>query len=278
MTPRVSVGVPTYNRAAGLRRTIACLRAQTFGDFEVVISDNASPDPEVARIGESIAGEDARFRYVRQPENRGPGPNFLFALAAARAPLFMWAADDDVLAPRFIEQGVAALERAPNAHAWMCTIANINVHDKVIRRYPAFDRFTSSRRKKSDLARFLMEPECLGKANLFYSLFDRAALQRCMDHMGFADTWGHDMATIYAFLARNDLVASSDVLLHKRSDTDQDDISIADPRVGIFPRSAAREYIGALMRAAAGTPYVALTWLVMHWRWLGAVVTKRGPP
>src|SRR6476646_10618157 len=65
---RVSVFIPTYNRARLLGFAIESVLAQTYGDFELVVSDNASTDetPDV------VAGfDDPRLEYVRQPENLG---------------------------------------------------------------------------------------------------------------------------------------------------------------------------------------------------------------
>ncbi len=44
--PLVSVGIPIYNRAKGLRRTLECITGQTYKNLEIVVSDNFSPGPE----------------------------------------------------------------------------------------------------------------------------------------------------------------------------------------------------------------------------------------
>src|SRR5262245_17159793 len=44
LRPRVSVGIPVFNRADTLRRAIESVLGQSFADFEVVVSDNASTD------------------------------------------------------------------------------------------------------------------------------------------------------------------------------------------------------------------------------------------
>ncbi|CAN5379278.1 hypothetical protein BH10PSE9_BH10PSE9_06130 [soil metagenome] len=104
--PLASVGIPTYNRPAGLRRTIAAMRVQTWGNLEIVISDNGSPDPEVEAVCRSAAAEDPRIRYVRQTKNLGARANFEFVLREARGEYFVWAADDDTWEPFFIERCV----------------------------------------------------------------------------------------------------------------------------------------------------------------------------
>lgn len=106
--PLVSVGIPTYNRPEGLRRTLEAMRQQTWQNLEIVISDNGSPDPGVEAVGRAAAAEDPRVRYFRQPQNQGPGFNFRFVLEQATGEFFLWAADDDSWEPFYIERCVKA--------------------------------------------------------------------------------------------------------------------------------------------------------------------------
>jgi glycosyltransferase involved in cell wall biosynthesis len=112
-TPAVTVGVPVYNGAQWLEASLTCLRDQTFRDIEVLIYDNCSDDatPEIAR---RFCAEDARFRYVRQPENKGPKRNFLDVLQAARSPYFMWRAADDTSDLNYIEVLLDVLRAHPD--------------------------------------------------------------------------------------------------------------------------------------------------------------------
>jgi glycosyltransferase involved in cell wall biosynthesis len=109
--PRVSIGMPVYNGAQYIREALDSLLAQTFTDFELIISDNASTDNTQA-ICEEYARRDSRIRYVRQSENIGATSNFSFVLNQARSDLFMWAAHDDLWAPDFLMDGVKLLANA----------------------------------------------------------------------------------------------------------------------------------------------------------------------
>jgi glycosyltransferase involved in cell wall biosynthesis len=93
--PLVSVGIPTYNRPEGLRRTLECITNQTYTNLEIIISDNCSPNPDVERIGREFAEKDPRIQYFRQKENFGAFNNFNFVLERATGQYFMFAADDD---------------------------------------------------------------------------------------------------------------------------------------------------------------------------------------
>src|SRR5262245_61015968 len=66
--PRLSVIVPTYQRAHLLPRTIASLQAQTFGDFEVLVADDASTDDTPAVLA-ALAAADPRIKPVRLSRN-----------------------------------------------------------------------------------------------------------------------------------------------------------------------------------------------------------------
>ena len=75
--PLCSVGIPTYNRPDLLSETIAEIRSQSYRELQIIISDNASPDRQVERIGREAAAADPRIRYFRQPENTGARANFI---------------------------------------------------------------------------------------------------------------------------------------------------------------------------------------------------------
>lgn len=99
--PKVSIGMPVYNGAQFIREALDSLLAQTFTDFELIISDNASTDGTEA-ICREYAATDRRIRYVRQPENSGAMSNFKFVLNEAVGEYFMWAAHDDRWHPDFL--------------------------------------------------------------------------------------------------------------------------------------------------------------------------------
>jgi glycosyltransferase involved in cell wall biosynthesis len=110
--PRVDVYVPTYNRARYLRVCIESILEQTFTDFRLIVSDNASTDetPEVV-----AAFDDPRVEYVRRPENLGLFGNFSACINEARAEYVLMFADDELLYPEHLERTVRVLDAQPNA-------------------------------------------------------------------------------------------------------------------------------------------------------------------
>src|ERR1051326_2036095 len=107
--PRVSIGLPVYNGQQFLEEAINSLLAQTYSDFELIISDNASTDA-TEQICRAHAAADPRIRYYRNDKNRGPVWNLNRVFELARGELFKWAAHDDVCAPTLVERCVEVLE------------------------------------------------------------------------------------------------------------------------------------------------------------------------
>ncbi|MEO0760360.1 MAG: glycosyltransferase family 2 protein [Pseudomonadota bacterium] len=112
--PRVSLGLPAYRNAGTIARSIASIRAQTFTDWALVISDDCSPDNTLAEIREAV-GDDPRITVVAQKTNLGMNANFTFVFERAEGDYFAFHAGDDWMAPTFLEEAVAALDSNPAA-------------------------------------------------------------------------------------------------------------------------------------------------------------------
>ena len=95
--PRLSIGLPVYNGEKYITDSIEALLGQSYTDFELIISDNASTD-STGDICRRYEKEDSRVRYFRQPQNIGLAPNHNFVVHEARGELFKWAANDDLYA------------------------------------------------------------------------------------------------------------------------------------------------------------------------------------
>lgn len=116
--PKVSIGMPVFNGEAVIRRAIDSLLTQSFEDFELIISDNASDDT-TQEICREYAGKDKRIIYSRNDRNVGALRNFQAVASAARGQYFFWAAHDDWWHPDFIASAVEALDATPEASACM---------------------------------------------------------------------------------------------------------------------------------------------------------------
>jgi glycosyltransferase involved in cell wall biosynthesis len=256
--PRVSIGMPIYTRTDFLEMAIRSLVAQTFRDWELLISDDASPHPEVQKICRRYSSTDSRIRYVRQPRNLGGPQNHVHVFKHTEAPLFMWADEDDLWEPTFIERGVAALDADPTKGAWFCQPDKIDERGNVIEILPPFARLASAGKKRQEVARFLLEPERFGRVNLFYSIFRREALAEAIPvQEEFIDVNGSDQLFVYSFICRHDVAISNETLFHKR--TSARVVRQRWRHANLFNNRHFRGYY----LAAAGTPYQRLTGLLL---------------
>ena len=97
MSPTVTIGMPTYNRADRfLRPARARAQAQTWQELEVVVPDNC-PEDNTKIIFSSYS--DPRRRYVRQERIIGANAIFNYCLKHARGDYFLLYHDDDVADP-----------------------------------------------------------------------------------------------------------------------------------------------------------------------------------
>ena len=105
----VSIGLPVRNGQRYLAQAVESILAQTFGDFELIISDNASTD-DTEEICRRYADQDPRVRYYRQAHNVGAAANFNRTFELATGRYFKWAAHDDLIEPTYLEKCVEVLE------------------------------------------------------------------------------------------------------------------------------------------------------------------------
>ena len=106
--PKISIGLPVYNGENILRRSIDSILSQTFSDFELIISDNASSD-STPIICQDYTKRDKRIRYVRQKKNIGVYRNYFFLVNEAKFEYFLWVASDDYLDPNFLDENLKIL-------------------------------------------------------------------------------------------------------------------------------------------------------------------------
>jgi glycosyltransferase involved in cell wall biosynthesis len=112
LAPKLSIGLPVYNGERHLRECLDSLLGQSYDDFELIISDNASTDStsEICRQYEAM---DSRIVYIRQAENIGRVPNHNFLIEKARGSLFKWVAADDLYGRDLLKRCVEALDEHP---------------------------------------------------------------------------------------------------------------------------------------------------------------------
>src|SRR2546426_7984873 len=93
-SPLVSIGLPVYNAENFVAEAIQCVLSQTYSDWELVISDNASTDRTVS-ICREFTDRDGRIRLYQNKRNLGISLNFNHAFQRSRGRYFAWLAHDD---------------------------------------------------------------------------------------------------------------------------------------------------------------------------------------
>jgi glycosyltransferase involved in cell wall biosynthesis len=185
--PKVSIALPVYNGADYLRETLQSFQKQTYSHFELVICDNVSNDL-TSEIAAEFARSDARFIYSRQTEHVDALQNFLraYRLTDKRQKYFLWACDDNIWAPTFLEKTVGYMESHPE-----CLLCGFYLHhfrdngEIYYRNYVAIPWYF----KKSRLLQFTFERQ-VGYS--IYGLMRRSALDSiCLEFncRCYIDTW-----------------------------------------------------------------------------------------
>jgi glycosyltransferase involved in cell wall biosynthesis len=110
--PRVSVVIPTYNRAHLVSRSIQSVLSQTYQDFEVIVVDDGSTDNTSEAVN-SIG--DERVNYIRHDVNKGASASRNTGIRAARGELIGFLDSDDEWLPQKLQKQVDRFDIAsPN--------------------------------------------------------------------------------------------------------------------------------------------------------------------
>ena len=187
--PKVSIGMPVYNGAATIRDAVASLREQTFTDFELIISDNASNDGTEA-ICRELADLDNRLRYIRQPKNLGFLKNFGLVLDESVGEYFMWNGCDDVRSKGYIEKNLDFLMVNPDfvgSASPNCFKGDESAPEK-------WDSFPLEMNLYSRLRRFL--DHSWRSHGSFYCLFRKETLLRAFAHQPSKPIFGWDWGIV----------------------------------------------------------------------------------
>lgn len=142
--PKVSIGLPVFNGENYLRESITSVLSQTFTDFELIISDNASTDA-TQEICERFAASDDRIRYIRHEENLGAAWNFNNIVKVAKGDYFNWLAHDDKLAPDFLQECVNILDEDPGIILCFSKVHIIDDQNEIIEPFDVYMRSDSQK-------------------------------------------------------------------------------------------------------------------------------------
>ncbi len=212
--PKLSIGLPVYNGEKFIRKRLDDILSQTFKEFELVISDNASTD-STSSICNEYLGKDKRIRYIRQKKNIGGYWNFRVLLEQAKSDYFVWAAVDDIWFPEFLEKNINALESNKNL---VGSISKIKYYGNIpkmrpkrflkLKRYHSYDQCPSPSSFEERVEFYLR----LKQAENIYAVYRTELLQKSFikKQMG-----GMDLAIILQILKYGEIKVLDEVLMHR---------------------------------------------------------------
>lgn len=108
--PLVSIGIPTFNGGYRIARAIDSIARQSYNNYEIIISDNASED-HTAQVCSDYLRQNGKIKYYRQAVNVGAWQNFNIVKDKANGKYFMWLSDDDTLSDGILEKYVHFMEK-----------------------------------------------------------------------------------------------------------------------------------------------------------------------
>lgn len=158
--PRISITLPVFNGERYVAQAIRSILDQTYRDFELIVSDNASTDT-TEEICRSFEAQDKRVRYVRQPRNIGASPNFNVCFELASGEYFKWAAHDDYIQPEYLAECVRALDANPDAVLAQTLVCLIDDRDRLIEVCRPIRPEATSPRPTDRFAARIRNPRCL---------------------------------------------------------------------------------------------------------------------
>jgi glycosyltransferase involved in cell wall biosynthesis len=151
MAPKITVCIPTYNRASLLRLCLGSILRQTLADFEVLVSDNCSMDDPRSVVAEF---HDSRVHYSRNERNIGPVPNINQMISQARGEYVAVVHDDDVYDPSFLDRESRLLDASPSVGMVHCAAYEVDSEGRKRRLVRAY-RKTCIRDGRKEFLRFL---------------------------------------------------------------------------------------------------------------------------
>jgi len=219
---KLSIGLPVYNGEKFIQKCLDSILAQTFSNFELIISDNASTD-NTSKICQEYSKKDKRIRYIRQENNIGLFPNFNFVLEQAKNEFFMWMGVDDYILPDYVKKNMDILASNSNVVGSVSKIKRYNFSEPQINNIDyAFVNFTKKLRihfKKLDtlsisgdydqkVRTYLTNSTC----QIIYGIFRIDKLRKSIIPSFFV---GLDWAEILTVLKFGDIHVVDEVLMYE---------------------------------------------------------------
>ena len=219
----VTVGIPVFNGEKYIEKRIESIIKQTYQNFEIIISDNASTD-NTSKLCEKFT-KDKKIHYHKQKKNIGIFKNFKYLIANAKGKYFVIASVDDKWEPTFLEKNACILDSNEKI---VGSIGKVEFYGsptkkqnskifgikKIIRRSrfdPLFDHVIEAKGNYEEKAGKYLR---FNQGSFIHGLFRTSAVKKIeLDQ----SVLGWDLCFILAILKFGDLHVIDEILLYKFS-------------------------------------------------------------
>lgn len=210
VTTPLTIAMPVFNGGEYLEESLTYLLNQTFDDFRIIVSDDASTDNSVEILA-TFARRDSRIQVFRQPTNLGGKENFSWLLRHAQSEFIMFAAQDDGWSKCYIASLLQLMQSAPDCELAVGRRHRMTKDWSFYResRYSIADELCGFRR-----ARALLDHATSG---WFYGVFRRDAVTRAFSHAeSYPSAWGHDFLVILPMLLAGTVRGDNEAIYFQR--------------------------------------------------------------
>jgi glycosyltransferase involved in cell wall biosynthesis len=279
---KVFIGMPAYNAEKFIGKTIESFQKQTYTDWKLLISDDESSD-NTKGVCEAYAQKDSRITYYRRPKNEGHYANFKYLLDQADGEYFMWAGHDDFWDKDFLSVCVDNFKKYPDRGVSFTGQRLIHTDGSTAIEYSTFPSL-SGPKNIFTVARFVLQPEILGKTNMIHALYKIECIRKAFAYYPHQPAWGSDAIFSLAAISHCGVIIDKRVLFSKKlggySDPEKmtrkigEKIVIANPKNHIFPIGGHRfsGYFRGHMQALKNTPYKIPVAILLLIRSIRAVI------
>ncbi|XLS28482.1 glycosyltransferase family 2 protein [Flavobacteriaceae bacterium M23B6Z8] len=135
-TVKISIIIPTYNRASLIAETLDTILAQTFTDWECILVDDHSTD-RTAEVLEAYTKKDVRIQWVLRPEDRPKGANACrnYGLELSNGEFIQWFDSDDLMLPDFLRNKISFFKSSTDCVISKCRDLHNSGDTSAIKKY-----------------------------------------------------------------------------------------------------------------------------------------------
>lgn len=211
--PLITIGMPIYNGDKFLNQALESLSKQTFTDYEILISDNASID-KTADIIKEWQAKNPKIKYFRQEENIGALKNFEWLLNNSKSNWFMFAAYDDLWSENYLSELYKKIKE--NNEDVLLSAPKV-IKTKENGEFDIEREFDKRINTAEGLTRIKLLLRWV-QSGWFYGLYNKQALTEAFNYANykFKLTWGSDFIVLLPILLSGKVTGNNNAVFYQR--------------------------------------------------------------